>query len=238
MEAQSVGAPVGVTYAGIVQHCVARSAANLDPSWIGLDIQALFTDRLHRIVEVINDADAAGLAEGAGKDVTGTVLVIALGTGIGSAFVFDGKLVPNPELGYLQIGGFDAETKASAVARERNNLNWVQYSALLQRYFSHVEFLFSPDLFIVGGGISACADEYCGGAEFEAWRSGPGHASMTSRTRMASRAEAREVPLVSPSARSPAGCSPTLICPRETGGPRSCKLPLPNREPTGSLWAH
>ena len=162
-EAQSVGAPVGVTYPGIVQHGVARSAANLDPSWVGFDIQALFTDRLHRIVEVINDADAAGLAEakfGAGKDVSGTVLVITLGTGIGSAFVFDGKLVPNSELGHLEIDGFDAETKASAVARERNNLNWEQYSVVLQRYFSHVEFLFSPDLFIVGGGISACADEY------------------------------------------------------------------------------
>jgi polyphosphate glucokinase len=163
LEAQSVGAPVGVTYPGIVQHGVARSAANLDPSWVGFDIQALFTDRLHRSVEVINDADAAGLAEakfGAGKDVSGTVLVITLGTGIGSAFVFDGKLVPNSELGHLEIDGFDAETKASAVARERNNLNWEQYSVVLQRYFSHVEFLFSPDLFIVGGGISACADEY------------------------------------------------------------------------------
>jgi len=163
MEAQGVGAPVGVTYPGIVQHGVARSAANLDASWVGFDIQTLFTDRLHRIVEVINDADAAGLAEvkfGAGEGVNGTVLAITLGTGIGSAFVFDGKLVPNSELGHLEIDGFDAETKASAVARQRNNLNWEQYSEVLQRYFSHVEFLFSPDLFIVGGGISACADQY------------------------------------------------------------------------------
>lgn len=97
---------------------------------------------------------------GAGKDVSGTVFAITLGTGIGSAFVFDGKLVPNSELGHLQIDGFVAETKASAVARERNNLNWEQYSVVLQRYLSHIEFLFSPDLFIVGGGISACADEY------------------------------------------------------------------------------
>lgn len=163
MEAQSVGAPVGVTYPGIVQHGVARSAANLDPSWVGFDIQALFTDRLHRSVEIINDADAVGLAEvkfGAGKGVSGIVLAITLGTGIGSAFVFDGKLVPNSELGHLEIDGFVAETKASAVARERNNMKWEQYSVVLQRYFSHVEFLFSPDLFIVGGGISACADEY------------------------------------------------------------------------------
>lgn len=163
MEPPSVGAPVGVTYPGIIQHGVARSAANLDPSWVGSDIQTLFTDRLHRIAEVINDADAAGLAEvkfGAGKGVNGTVLAITLGTGIGSAFVFDGKLVPNSELGHLEIDGFDAETKASAVARERNNLNWEQHSVVLQRYFSHVESLFCPDLFIVGGGISACADEY------------------------------------------------------------------------------
>ena len=94
------------------------------------------------------------------KGVTGTVLVITLGTGIGSAFIFDGKLVPNAELGHLEIDGFDAETKASAVARERDGLSWEEYTVLLQRYFSHVEFLFSPELFIVGGGISKRADEY------------------------------------------------------------------------------
>jgi hypothetical protein len=108
-------------------------------------------------------ADAAGLAEaryGAGEGVSGTVLVITLGTGIGSAFIFNGKLVPNAELGHLEIDGYDAESKASAVARERDGLSWTEYSVLLQRYFSHVEFLFSPELFIVGGGISKRADEY------------------------------------------------------------------------------
>ncbi|SEC22740.1 polyphosphate glucokinase [Arthrobacter woluwensis] len=156
-------APVGVTFPGIIQHGVCRLAANVDKSWIGVDINALLSERLDRPVEVINDADAAGLAEvryGAGEDVDGTVLVITLGTGIGSAFIFDGKLVPNAELGHLELDGFDAESKASAVARERDGLSWEEYSVKLQRYFSHVEMLFSPELFIVGGGISKRADEY------------------------------------------------------------------------------
>jgi polyphosphate glucokinase len=155
--------PVGVTFPGIIQHGVVHSTANVDHAWLNVDIDALLTARLGRPVEVINDADAAGLAEaryGAGEGVHGTVLVITLGTGIGSAFIFNGKLVPNAELGHLEIDGFDAETKASAVARERDGLSWAEYSVLLQRYFSHVEFLFSPELFIVGGGISKRADEF------------------------------------------------------------------------------
>ena len=162
-EAPAAGSPVGETFPGIIQHGVVHSAANVDKSWLETDIDALLTARLGRPVEVINDADAAGLAEaryGAGAGVSGTVLVITLGTGIGSAFIFDGKLVPNAELGHLEIDGFDAESKASAVARERDGLSWDEYSVLLQRYFSHVEFLFSPELFIVGGGISKRADEY------------------------------------------------------------------------------
>jgi len=162
-EAPEAGSPVGVTFPGIIQHGVVHSAANVDKSWLDTDIDALLTARLGRPVEVINDADAAGLAEaryGAGAGVSGTVLVITLGTGIGSAFIFDGKLVPNAELGHLEIDGHDAESKASAVARERDGLSWDEYSVLLQRYFSHVEFLFSPELFIVGGGISKRADEY------------------------------------------------------------------------------
>ncbi|MDQ4489726.1 ROK family protein [Sinomonas sp. ASV486] len=155
--------PVGVTFPAIILHGVARSAANVDKSWIDYEVDKHFTERLGRPVEVINDADAAGLAEvryGAGEGVDGTVLVITLGTGIGSAFVFDGKLVPNAELGHIEIDGHDAETKASAVARERDGLSWEEYAVLLQRYFSHVEFLFSPELFIVGGGISKRSDEY------------------------------------------------------------------------------
>lgn len=155
--------PIGVTFPAIIQHGVARSAANVDESWINTDVDALFTQVLGRDVHVINDADAAGLAEvqyGAGKGVDGTVLVITLGTGIGSAFIFDGKLVPNAELGHLEIDGHDAETQASAVARERLGLDWEEYSVKLQRYFSHVEFLFSPELFIVGGGISKRSKDF------------------------------------------------------------------------------
>jgi polyphosphate glucokinase len=163
VDAPAADTPVGVTFPGIIQHGVVLSAANVDKSWLNTDIDALLTARLGRPVEVINDADAAGLAEaryGAGAGIGGTVLVITLGTGIGSAFIFNGQLVPNAELGHLEIDGFDAESKASAVARERDGLSWEEYSVLLQRYFSHVEFLFSPELFIVGGGISKRADEY------------------------------------------------------------------------------
>ncbi|MBX7445899.1 MULTISPECIES: polyphosphate--glucose phosphotransferase [unclassified Arthrobacter] len=157
------GSPLGVTFPGIIQHGIVRSAANVDKTWLETHIDALLTARLDRPVKVMNDADAAGLAEaryGAGEGVSGSVLVITLGTGIGSAFIFDGKLVPNAELGHLEIDGFDAETKASAVARERDRLSWADYGVKLQRYFSHLEFLFSPELFIVGGGISIRTDEY------------------------------------------------------------------------------
>jgi polyphosphate glucokinase len=162
-EAPEARSPVGVTFPGIIQHGVVYSAANVDKSWLHTDIDSLLTAQLSRPVKVINDADAAGLAEarhGAGKGVPGSVMVITLGTGIGSAFIFDGKLVPNAELGHLEIDGSDAETQSSAVARERNGLSWAEYSVLLQRYFSHLEFLFSPELFIVGGGISMRADDY------------------------------------------------------------------------------
>ncbi|MHA7281195.1 polyphosphate--glucose phosphotransferase [Arthrobacter sp. MDT2-2] len=162
-EGPAADVPVGVTFPAIIQHGVARSAANVDKSWVNTDVDALFTKVLGRDVHVINDADAAGLAEvryGAGKGKMGTVLVITLGTGIGSAFIFDGRLVPNAELGHLEIDGHDAETKASAVARERDGIDWDEYAVRLQRYFSHVEFLFSPELFIVGGGISKRSSEY------------------------------------------------------------------------------
>lgn len=154
---------VGVTYPGIVQYGISRSAANMDPAFLNLDINAYFTERLRRPVAVINDADAAGLAEvrcGAGRGINGTVLVITLGTGIGAALIFNGNLVPNAELGHLSIDGFEAEIKASAVARERDGLTWEEYSVRLQRYFSELEFIFSPELIIVGGGISQRTDEY------------------------------------------------------------------------------
>lgn len=162
-DAPAADTPVGVTFPAIIQHGVARSAANVDKSWVDTDVDALFTEILGRQVHIINDADAAGLAEvryGAGRGVPGTVLVITLGTGIGSAFIFDGQLVPNVELGHLEIDGYDAEKKASAVARERENIGWDEYALRLQRYFAHVEFLFSPELFIVGGGISKRSEDF------------------------------------------------------------------------------
>ncbi|GAA5227418.1 polyphosphate--glucose phosphotransferase [Paeniglutamicibacter antarcticus] len=155
--------PVGVTFPAIIHRGVARSASNVDKTWIGTDVDALFTKQLGRPVLVMNDADAAGLAEvhfGAGKDVDGTVLVITLGTGIGSALIHDGVLVPNLELGHLEIDSAVAESRASASARQREELSWDEYAVRLQRFFSHVEFLFSPTLFIIGGGISKRADDY------------------------------------------------------------------------------
>lgn len=162
-EAPENNSPVGVTFPAIIHRGVARSAANVDKSWIGTDVDGLLTKRLGRPVHVMNDADAAGLAEvryGAGKGVNGTVLVITLGTGIGSALIHNGVLVPNIELGHLEIDSAVAESKASASARERDDLSWDEYAKRLQRFFSHVEFLMSPTLFVIGGGISKRADDY------------------------------------------------------------------------------
>ncbi|WP_432521550.1 polyphosphate--glucose phosphotransferase [Kineococcus sp. SYSU DK006] len=149
--------PVGITFPAVIQHGIARSAANVDDSWIGTDAEALFADALGRDVLVVNDADAAGYAEtvfGAAKGVHGVVLVTTLGTGIGSALIVDGKLVPNTELGHLEIDGHDAEKKAADAARERHDLSWSQWAKRLQRYYSHVEDLLWPDLIVVGGGVS------------------------------------------------------------------------------------
>lgn len=163
-EAPAPGSPVGIVFPAIIKDGVALSAANIDASWIGTDVDALMAERLGRPVEALNDADAAGLAEavyGAGRGVKGLVAVITLGTGIGSALILNGQLVPNAELGHLEIDGHDAETRASAAAREREDLPWKKWATKrLQRYFSHVEFLLSPNLFIVGGGVSKNADRF------------------------------------------------------------------------------
>lgn len=159
----STDQPVGITFPAIIQRGIARSAANVDKAWLDTNVDALFSNAVGGPVLVINDADAAGLAEvryGAGKDGLGTILVITLGTGIGSAFICDGILVPNTELGHVEIEGRAAETRASAVARERDHIGWNEYAERLQRYFSHLEFLFSPELFIVGGGISQRSSEF------------------------------------------------------------------------------
>jgi polyphosphate glucokinase len=155
--------PIGIAIPAVCQHGVARSAANIDPAWVDTDVDALFTERLGRPVHVVNDADAAGVAEaryGVAKDVPGLVILTTLGTGIGSAFLLDGKLMPNSELGHLEIDGHDAEQRAAQSAKERENLSYPEWAERLQRYYSHVEALFWPDLFVVGGGISKSSDKF------------------------------------------------------------------------------
>lgn len=153
----------GIAFPAIIRHGTAHSAANISDDWIGLQVNELLGAALSRPATTINDADAAGLAEaalGAGKGQGGTVLVLTLGTGIGSALVVDGALVPNLELGHLELGGGKAETSTSAVARERDGLAWAGYAERLQVYLAHVEFLFSPELIILGGGISVRHEEF------------------------------------------------------------------------------
>lgn len=155
--------PIGIAIPAVCQHGVARSAANIDPSWVDTDVDALFTERLGRPVHVVNDADAAGVAEaryGVARDVPGLVILTTLGTGIGTALLLDGRLVPNSELGHLEIDGFDAEQRAAQSAKEREKLTYPQWAERLQRYYSHVENLFWPDLFVVGGGISKSAEKF------------------------------------------------------------------------------
>ncbi len=156
-QAPPADSPVGVTFPAIIRRGRACSAANISQEWLDMDVNGYFGDALGRPVHALNDADAAGLAEaslGAGQGRDGAVLVLTLGTGIGSAMVVDGRLVPNYELGHLEIGGAKAESRASAVARERDGLGWEDYAVRLQEYLRHVEMLFSPELIILGGGIS------------------------------------------------------------------------------------
>lgn len=151
------GVPVGVCFPAIVRHGRTMSAANVSKKWIGLEAEALFEKALGRDIHFVNDADAAGYAEaryGAAKGVPGLVLLTTLGTGIGSALIYNGVLIPNSELGHLTIDRHDAEERASFAAKERSRLSWASWAKRLQRYYSHLETLFSPDLFIVGGGVS------------------------------------------------------------------------------------
>ena len=157
------GVPIGVTFPAVILHGVAQSAANVDDSWIGTDVAATVGGATGRRVLAVNDADAAGYAEvvyGAAKGVHGVVLVVTLGTGIGSALVVDGVLVPNTELGHLEIDGYDAESRAADSAREREDLSWDDWAERLQRYFGVVEDLLSPDLIVVGGGVSKHHEKY------------------------------------------------------------------------------
>ena len=157
------GLPVGICFPAVVKNGVTMSAANVSKEWIGLDADRLFEKELKTTVHVLNDADAAGLAEakyGAAKKQKGLVVVTTLGTGIGTALIYNGKLIPNSELGHLQIDGVDYESKAAYSAKERENLTWAEWAKRLQKYYSSLEALLTPDLFIVGGGVSKEHEEF------------------------------------------------------------------------------
>ncbi|GAB7047407.1 ROK family protein [Catenuloplanes indicus JCM 9534] len=154
---------VGVTFPGVVVRGVTKTAANVDKSWIGADAAGLFTEAVGRPVTVLNDADAAGVAEmrfGAGRGVTGTVLMLTFGTGIGTALFVDGTLVPNTELGHLELDGVDAETRAADRAREAEDLSWPDWAARVERYLRHIDMLLQPGLIIIGGGVSKKAEKF------------------------------------------------------------------------------
>lgn len=149
--------PFGVDFPGVVLNGVVQTAANVDKSWVGTSLKDAMTPQLPGPVTVLNDADAAGLAEaryGAGRGKRGLVIVVTFGTGIGIALINDGKLVPNAELGHIELDGHDAETKAAASARERDGLSWEQWAKRASKYLRHLENLMWPELFILGGGIS------------------------------------------------------------------------------------
>jgi polyphosphate glucokinase len=154
---------VGVTFPGVVKRGVTLTAVNLDPHWIGLDADALFTDKLGLAVHLINDADAAGLAEmkfGAGKDHKGVVVLVTLGTGLGTAVFLDGKLLPNTELGHIEMHGKDAELQAAERIRIQQNLSWKKWAKRLDDYLGRIEFYLRPDLVILGGGASQDAERF------------------------------------------------------------------------------
>jgi polyphosphate glucokinase len=155
--------PVGICFPAIVIDGTTMSAANVSHKWINFDAEKLFEKALKRDIRFVNDADAAGVGEvryGAAKDVNGLVILTTLGTGIGSAIIYDGVLVPNAELGHLEIGGKDAEKRASYAAKERARLSYTAWAKRLQKYYATLEFLFSPDLFVVGGGVSKSYQEF------------------------------------------------------------------------------
>ncbi|UOQ89316.1 ROK family protein [Agromyces endophyticus] len=155
--------PLGVCFPSIVKRGRTLSAANISPEWIGLPAEELFEETFGREIHFINDADAAGYAEsryGAAVDADGLVILTTLGTGIGSAFLYDGVLVPNTELGHLELDGAEAEKRAAYSAMERESLDWASWATRLQRFYAHVEFIFSPDLFVVGGGVSKHHEQF------------------------------------------------------------------------------
>ncbi len=150
-------APIGCTFPAVVQNGVTLSAANVDSAWINAPAQTLLSEKTKCPVLLLNDADAAGVAEmafGAGRGERGVVMILTFGTGIGSAIFVDGHLLPNTELGHLELRGTDAEKWASARVRKADDLSWRQWGKAVDAYLAHLEKLFSPELFIIGGGVS------------------------------------------------------------------------------------
>ncbi len=155
--------PIGVTIPAVVTHGKTRSAANIDKSWIDAEAEKIFEDQLGREIMLVNDADAAGIAEvyyGAAAGHLGLVIMTTLGTGIGTAIVYRGVLIPNSELGHLEIDGHDAETRAAASVREREGLSFKEWTPRLQRYYERLEALMWPDLIVIGGGVSKNSDKF------------------------------------------------------------------------------
>ncbi|HEU0205337.1 MAG TPA: ROK family protein [Pseudolysinimonas sp.] len=159
----AMGLPVGVCFPAIILDGCTMSAANVSKKWVGLEAEKLFEKALKRDIVFINDADAAAVAEaryGAAKGVHGLVILSTLGTGIGSGLLFNGVLIPNAELGHLEIDGKDAESRAAYSAKEREDLSWKDWAKRLQRYYETLDFLFSPELILVGGGVSKEYQEF------------------------------------------------------------------------------
>lgn len=155
--------PVGIGFPAPIKAGVAMMAANISPKWVGTNADELFTKVTGCDCHMINDADAAGLAEmefGSGKGHQGTVIMLTLGTGIGTAIFYNGRLLPNTEFGHLDMKGMDAEHRVSDAVRQSEELTWKQYAKRLNKYLMEMEKLFWPDLFIVGGGISKQSDKY------------------------------------------------------------------------------
>src|SRR6185369_7998630 len=155
--------PIGIGFPAPIKHGVAMMAANVSQKWVGLNADELFSDFTGNKCSVGNDADVAGFAEmkfGAGSANMGTVIMITLGTGIGTAIFNNGHLLPNTEFGHLNMDGEDAEDRASDAARQRDDLSWKKYAKRLNAYLEEMEKLFWPDLFIIGGGVSKQSEKF------------------------------------------------------------------------------
>lgn len=162
---------IGITFPAIVKAGIALSASNVDETWIGTNIQDLLQEKTQCPVTILNDADAAGIAEmnfGAGRDQNGLVIILTFGTGIGSAIFVDGRLVPNTEFGHLKIRKKDAEDRASDRIRQERDLSWKKWAQRINEYLAQLEILFSPDLFIIGGGVSKKYEKFLKYLEAEA----------------------------------------------------------------------